>query len=320
MPSFFWITKYPILQLLVSVCMVSTVYAADHLVPISNDRILIDGSLTEWNQMRRHSAEYLVKGMIADMNDFQGGVRIAFNSDWLFIALDCRDSDLKTGGRGDKAVVSLQSKGKKRVDLGFSFIGRRKAQTEVLFTLNRKRLNIGKVVAQFDKGTGYTLEAKIPMSQFPWVYGSEVKLAAIFTDKDSDGSRSIFATHLVDRKGFADDVSYIFGGAQLYRSMYEQHQPSFKVITEINHDWVDDQRDELLLISDSEIVIFGEQIRKGHGYIRYVHGWQEPSKISARIEGEKSQSKLIIEHTPQDGMLVQTEVFMLVEQQLTKVQ
>jgi hypothetical protein len=289
----------------------TTLQAADYLTPISNDRLLIDGSLSEWGHIRRHSAEHLVKGVIAEMDDFQAGIRIAYNSEWLFIGLDCSDSDLKFGRNGDRALVSLLSKNKKRVDLAFTFIARKNSSAKVLLTVNRSRTKLGKIASKFIAGKGYTLEAKLPMSLFSWIYGSEVKLAAIFTDKDRDGANSTFTTHLVNQKGFADDVSYVFGGPQLYKSIYKQQAPKFKTILEFSHDWVDDNRRELLLITDSEIVIFGEKIKKGYGYIRYVHGWREPKRIKARIKGKKRQSVLIIDHLNSDATVLKTEKYIL---------
>ena len=89
----------------------------------------MDGKLTDWQQMRRHSAEYLIRGTIAEMDDFQGGLRVAYNKDWLFLALDSKDSELIFNSRrGDRVTVVLESL-KRKTRFGFSF--KRKFGTKI---------------------------------------------------------------------------------------------------------------------------------------------------------------------------------------------
>ena len=318
----------------------SPIYAAEYLEPINSDRILIDGDLSDWRHIRRHSAEYLLKGILADLEDFQGGVKVAFNSQWLYIALDCSDSDLvKNRLRGDYVKLTLSGINRSEAaELTFSFpkeSATREARrgsggsdqsilksrsdtthdTRINVTLNGKVVSIGGVKARVGRRS-YTVEAKLPMSMIPWAYGNEVKLAVIFEDVDRDESDSTYATHLIGADGRASDVSYIFGGPQIYKELYSQQVQSFQLIREIKHQWVGDHREELIMITDSEIALFGDGVSREGGIVRYIHGWPKPEMIRARVEGVGLTSRIVIQHLKQDGSVRRTERFRLEAGQL----
>ena len=323
----------------------STTFALENLEPIANDRLLIDGHLEDWNQMRRQSAEYLLKGTIANMEDFQGGLKVAYNKDWLYLGIDCKDSDLQGNRNGDQITVSLQGKDKQKVSIDFYLKKKRqkrkakraKINNMILFKAQSKKDQIIKqtdvyyfkyrlnrasqdlvVVKSQVTSYGYTIEAKIPMSVFPWVYGAEVKLAAIFRDRDDDGADSVYSTHIVNGRGTVDQVSYIFGGAQLFKLVYEEEVPPFKVIKELAHDWIGDHRNELLLVTDSEIVLFGDAIKSDTGYVRYVHGWTPLQKTRVSISGQKASSELKVELLKKNGTVSAVERYKLQAGQLIK--
>ena len=327
-------------------CFLSPItFALENLEPIANDRLLIDGYLEDWNQMRRQSAEYLLKGTIANMEDFQGGLKVAYNKDWLYLGIDCKDSDLQGNRSSDQVTVSLQGKNKEKASIDFYLKKKRqnrkakkaKANKMILFKAQSKKDKIIKlndvyyfkyrfnrasqsavvVKSQFTSN-GYTIEAKIPMSILPWIYGAEVKLAAIFRDRDDDGADSVYSTHIVNGRGAVDQVSYIFGGAQLFKLVYEEDAPPFKVIKELAHDWIGDQRNELLLVTDSEIVLFGDAIKSDTGYVRYIHGWTSPQKTRVSISGQKASSELKVELLKKDGSVSRVERFKLQGGQLIK--
>lgn len=341
-----YILKSAITILLVSF-LSSMSYALENLEPISSDRLLIDGYLGDWNQMRRQSAEYLLKGTIASMEDFQGGLKVAYNKDWLYLGIDCQDSNLLGGRNGDQVKISLRSTKKQKASLMFSLkkktrrLRRKKrtlaSQDSIGYRSNLKvnqgetqndayyfqyRLNSSSkseaIIKTAISETGYTIEAKIPMAELPWVYGAEVMLAAIFTDRDNDRANSVYSTHIVDRRGSVDQVSYIFGGAQLFKLVYEEEVPPFKVIEELIHDWAGDHRDELMLITDSEIVLFGDAIRSESGFIRYVHGWLTPHRTRFTVSGVKGDTELKVELLNKDGSVQTVELFKLQAGQLKK--
>ena len=167
--------------------------------------------------------------------------------------------------------------------------------TRVNVSLNGRPVSIGEVKARASRRS-YTVEVKFPMSAVPWVYGNEVKLAVIFEDVDLDQSDSTYATHLIDTDGRASDVSYIFGGPQIYKELYSQQVQSFRLIKEIKHQWVGDHRKELIIITDSEIALFGDGVSRDGGIVRYIHGWPRPEEVRATVEGIGLASRIVIQH------------------------
>lgn len=311
-----------------SFIFLSQASAAEYLDPIETDRILIDGQLNDWQHIRRYSAEHLLKGELAGMDDFQGGIRLAFNSKWLYLAFDCLDSEIiQDRQSGDHVILTLTGKNRaQRADFVFSFEPSKKTsqritaratkknsssadQAQVEVTLNRKSIKAGEVKSIITPQQGYTIEAKVPMSLVPWVYGGEVKLVAVFKDSDESQGDSSYATHFTESDGSVSDVTYLFGGAHLYKELYRQQMNDERIILELTHQWYGDHRDEILLITESEIVLLGEGLSAEGGIVRYVHGWAKPEQIRSRIEGEGSASILVIDHLNGDGSLQKTEKF-----------
>lgn len=334
-------------------CFLSpSAFALENLEPIANDRLIIDGNLSDWTQMRRQSAEYLLKGTIADMDDFQGGMRVAYNKDFIYFGIDCHDSELIGARRGDRVVITLQGasqqlrtqrsiieltlnqKRSKRAkkqktnkkDSLFYQSKRKQDKTEqsnqgyyFSYKLNRSSQSQAEIKSAFTANT-YTIEIKIPLSELSWIYGSEVKLAAVFYDQDRSGDDSVYATHIVDGRNSVEQVSYIFGGAQLFKLIYQDEVPPFKVIKELAHDWVGDQRNELILVTDTEIVLFGDQINPSVKYIRYIHGWPYPEQIRFTMIGQKSASTLKVDHLKKDGSVKVSEQIKLQAGKLVRAQ
>ena len=85
----------------------------EHLQLIDNDRIELDGRLKEWTTTR-HSAEYLVKGLIANTQDFDGGVRVSFSRQWIYLGIDGRDDVLLPGRRGDLIEIHFADQKKRK--------------------------------------------------------------------------------------------------------------------------------------------------------------------------------------------------------------
>jgi hypothetical protein len=280
---------------------------AEHLEPISEDRILIDGLSSDWRHLPQHSAEYLLKGSPPGMDDFKGGLRFAYNSRWLYIALECLDSDFTYGQTGDQVTFTLDGEGRSdRLSVNYYFKQNRQSksggvQQYVQLVTQVKSTPLVTIEAKHSVSSkGYFIESRIPMNQVPWLYGSEANLSAIFTDIDEDGENSTYTTHLTEQQGSEDKMSYVFGGAQIYKEIYIQQTHYSKKIAEISHDWVGDQRMELLLITDAEIVVFGEDVTKEGGIIRYIHGWRQPERVQASIKGQGKESTLVVKHlTPQ---------------------
>ncbi len=282
---------------------------AEHLEPISEDRLLIDGLSSDWRHLPQHSAEYLLKGSPPGMDDFKGGLKFAYNSRWLYIALECFDSDFKYGRIGDQVTFTLDGGGRfNRLSVNYYFKQNRHSksgdgQQHVQLMTQVKSAPLVTIEAKhrFSR-KGYFIESRIPMNQVPWLYGSEASVSAIFTDIDEDGENSTYTTHLTDQQGSEDKMSYVFGGAQIYKEIYIQQTHYSKKVAEISHDWVGDQRMELLLITDAEIVLFGEDVTQEGGISRYVHGWRQPERVQASVKGQGKESTLVVKHlTPQGG-------------------
>lgn len=306
--------------LLINLFILSSSWGNEYLEPVESDRFLIDGSLEEWKHFRRHSAEYLLKGHIASLNDFSGGLRVAYNKEWVFFAIDGQDSQLVPGRQGDYIDLNIiGASAQHQLNLRFQLKqkkGTKKEQAnqaQLFFNMNMlkprafksEQISFKSVV----ENQRYGIEIKIPLQSIPWLYGASVSLTASFHDQDLNGDHSIYATHLSQDTKKIDQISYIFGGNQLYRNIYDQEVRTYKTYLELNHDWIGDGRDELLLITDSEVVLFGDQVKKGRGYVRYVHGWDDKSNIKASIKGQKEQSTLIIHLMKKKEKKTTTEQF-----------
>ena len=274
----------------------------EHLQLIDNDRIELDGRLKEWTTTR-HSAEYLVKGLIANTQDFDGGVRVSFSRQWIYLGIDGRDDALLPGRRGDLIEIHFADQ-KKRKHTTFTLgIGDLSKDKNVALKRGRRSVRGAVTRSHFTphgaQGGQYTFEVKIPMRELPWTFGSPVRLSAVFIDNDPDRERSIYTTHFADRFGVADEITFTFGGARTFRSLYQQQ--GALTLAEMSHDWVGDDRDELLVVTSSEMILFGRQVKRNSGYARVVHGLPLSASSVIKVEGEKSRRRVVISYqTPSE--------------------
>jgi len=272
-------------------------YAEEHLELIDDSRIDIDGNLEEW-ATTRHSAEYLVKGLIANTRDFDGGLRVMFSKDWIYIGIDGRDDILQTGRHEDLIEIHFANQKKRKHKIFSLKIGELLNSSTLKLLRGRSKVQGALVKSSFfpegELGGRYSIEVRIPMREMSWVFGSPVRLNVMFTDHDPDGEESIYTTHFNNRNGISDEITFIFGGARIFRSVYQQQ--GGVTLAEFSHDWVGDERDELLVVTTDEIILFGRQVRRGSGYTRKVHGLPLTATSIIKVEGEKPKRKVVLSY------------------------
>lgn len=269
--------------------------AEEHLTLLDDSQVVIDGDVSEWISTR-HSAEHLVRGSVADMSDFNGGLRVAFSERWIYLALDGEDDLIQSSRKADRVEIHFADARRRRHQVFTLSLGDLSRDRSPKLRRGRSALSQAEVQAQFspkEEGGGrYAVELKIPMTTLPWVYGAPVRLTAIFYDYDTQQDSSVYATHLTNRRGITDTITYSFGGADVFKSMYPLR--GGEVIAELNHDWSGDERDELLIVTTAEVVLFGHQIRRGRGYTRLVHGLPLSSQSAIKVSGSKPRKRITI--------------------------
>lgn len=294
------------LGLLICSLVIRFGHAEEHLTPISDEQIEIDGDLTEW-LMTRHSAEYLMRGSVAHIKDFRGELQVAFNKEWIYLAIEGEDDVLQIDKKRDLIELHFADSKRRRHRVFSLHIGDLIRDQSLKFLEKNRPIQGAIVRSRFipisERGGRYTIEAKLPMSSLPWVFGAPVRLTAIFVDHDPDGDQSIYTTHLANRRGVTDEVTFSFGGARVFKSIYQIK--GGQTIVELSHDWVGDDREELLVLTTAEIILFGHQVRRQSGYTRVVHGLPISASSTARIEGERRQTRLVISYQEEteEGMI-----------------
>jgi hypothetical protein len=281
---------------LICIVPITDVYGEEYLELIDDDRIELDGHLKEWTSTR-HSAEYLVKGLIANTQDFDGGLRVAFSRQWIYIGIDGRDDVLLSGRQGDMIELHFANQKNRKHQTFTLRLGELLKQSSLNIKRGRRKVNGAVLRSQFtpqDQGGRYSIEIKIPISVMPWVFGAPVRLSAMFIDHDPERERSLYTTHFANRYGIADEITFTFGGARTFRSLYQQ-QGSL-TLAELSHDWVGDDRDELLVVTSDEIILFGRQVKRGSGYTRVIHGLPLSASSLIKVEGEKPRRRVVISY------------------------
>ena len=275
----------------------SDAYGEEYLELIDDSRIELDGKLHEWTSTR-HSAEYLVKGLIANTQDFDGGLRVAFSRDWIYLGIDGRDDVIQSGRQGDVIEVHFANHKKRKHQTFTIRLSELLKPSTIKLSRGRRKVRGVLIKSSFaregNRGGKYSIEIKIPMRELPWVFGAPVRLSTVFIDNDPNRERSLYTTHFSNRFGIADEVTFTFGGAQTFRALYQQ-QGSI-TLAELSHDWVGDDRDELLVVTSAELILFGRQVRKNSGYARVVHGLPLSSSSLIKVEGKKPRRRIVVSY------------------------
>ena len=274
------------------------VRAEEHLEPIKDVDITLDANLAEW-RTTRHSAEYLVKGLVATPNDMSGALYLTFSERWLYLGFEGRDDVLLSGRRGDLIKLYIADhRGKRQITFTLQVGDLNKPNKTLKLLRGRRAVRDATVKSALNRqgrGGTYTIEARIPMRAIPWLFGSAARITAFFIDRDLEREESSYATHFSSRGGLADETTFIFGGALSFKQIYQQERPH-PIITELYHDWVGDERAELCVVTSAEVLLFGHQVRRGSRYARAVHGLTLDEKTRVRIEGDKPRVRVIISH------------------------
>lgn len=305
----------PISSLLVALWLLSVwsgaVYGQEHINPISSSQLEIDGLLGDWNSVRRHRAEHLVSGAIQEASGFSGYLSVAFDPEWLYLAISAHDDLIVEGEKGDQFSISIADTQGRRIKKLMFVPERSESADRFSFRLTSAGIKDSSVVyiakTQYENNSfDYQLEIKLPITAIPWALGNSVRISATFNDIDQDGQLSRYSTHLVRRSGVSEVLTHTLGGASLFWEIYQQQNPTVNILAQLSCDWLGDASLEKLIITSAEILLFRPPTPHGQAYIKLIHGWPMGTVVSA-IEciGKKPKMRLdILLDTPTGSKII----------------
>ena len=300
------------------------------LITQAKGSLKVDGLFHEWSGQRAVSFEHHARYALATLSDLRGEMRVAVTSQALYFMLEVYDDDLRLDRAGqDHARLVLTSpphsapawrrellldlkplasgrsprvlRGRREVSgalaQGLAWWGDEPQGRSRVAISTGKRAHSG---AQSGAG-GWRVELSVPLSELPPIAGEQIGLMGLLFDVDDGGLESVYSTALSSPELTPLSAGWRLGGNNTYQALYEAtHKVKLHAMRREPLDWTGDERPETLVITPSELFVFGAELPSASTAARWSHGWGANAQLE-RVELKslkRGQNKtLYIEHT-----------------------
>jgi hypothetical protein len=271
------------------------------LSPSPREDTRVDAFFQEWEGRPLFTLDRVVSGKVDDSSDLSGAVQVAYDAEWVFVAVQVKDDlfqpgTVASGDRLELVFAPLEGKATRvQVTLGQLELG-----TPPALRLNGKPYKKGQVVGT-TRRDGWAVEVALRVRDLPSRAGGGWRFAALVDDCDHD-SVSVQAT--LSTGPVSPERVPLFSTIQFNASLglldgYLTERGHPEIYERMQANVAGDSLPEEVVVSAHDIVVLGH-LPGGSGYLFFTHGWREDVVVTRAVLQQldgRPGSELWVEHT-----------------------